>query len=54
MDFQPQHHYHVGIDGISLGWSSSLLLTPLCVLIVEIHSRSGEEFFILLLILGRR
>ena len=51
--FNPNIHYHMGIDGISM-WLIVLttFLTPLCVLISwrSIHERV-KEFFILLLVL---
>ena len=53
LDYIPNIHYHMGIDGISV-WLVVLttFLTPLCVLIswTSIHERV-KEFFILLLIL---
>jgi NADH-quinone oxidoreductase subunit M len=53
VDFHPNIHYHIGIDGISL-WLVVLttFLMPLCVLISwkSIGDRV-KEFFILLLIL---
>jgi NADH:ubiquinone oxidoreductase subunit 4 (subunit M) len=54
VDHDPNIHYHMGIDGISL-WLVVLttFLTPLCVLISwkSVHDRV-KEFFILLLIHG--
>ena len=53
MDSDPNIHYHLGMDGISM-WLVVLttFLTPLCVLISwkSIHERV-KEFFILLLVL---
>ena len=53
VDFHPNIHYHLGVDGISM-WLVVLttFLTPLCVLISwkSVHDRV-KEFFILMLML---